>query len=187
MDAHEFHQILWKAESFESLERCTLRSVDSGWELAGTVVGLIGTPLEARYRIQVSSIWETRHVTVSLEDGLNFTTRTLERDQHGNWLVDGGPCTDIDGCFDVDLGITPATNTLPIRRLDLAIGEQASVDAAWVRFPELIVSRLPQTYTRIDESTYRYQSATGFETFLTVNPAGLTIDYEGGWKEIPSG
>ena len=187
MDEHAFNQILWKAEGFESLERCTLRADDTGWALSGTVVGLIVAPLEVRYQILVSPIWETRSVIVVLEDGAGVTKLMLDRDQHGNWRVNGNACPDIDGCFDVDLGITPATNTLPIRRLDLAIGEQASVEAAWVRFPEMVVSRLPQTYTRIDESTYRYQSATGFEAFLTVNSAGLTTDYEGGWKEVPFG
>ena len=33
--------------------------------------------------------------------------------------------------------VTPATNTLPIRRLNLQIGGSKSVIAAWVKFPDL--------------------------------------------------
>ena len=36
----------------------------------------------------------------------------------------------LDGCPDVDFGWTPATNTVPIRRLGLEVGETASITAA---------------------------------------------------------
>ena len=36
-------------------------------------------------------------------------------------------------CVDVDLSFTPATNTLPIRRLGLDIGEEAEIHVAWLR------------------------------------------------------
>ena len=41
------------------------------------------------------------------------------------------------GCPDVDLAVTPATSTLPVRRLDLGIGNREAVTAAWIKFPGL--------------------------------------------------
>jgi hypothetical protein len=184
MDDHAFHQILWKAEGFESLERCTLKANAAGWELDGTVVCLVNSPTEVRYHIRISESWETQLAIVSCANGPIVSRLTLIRNAQGAWQIDDLPRSDLDGCFDIDLGITPSTNTLPIRRLNLAVGEKASVDAAWVQFPSLEVARLPQTYTRIDDSTYHYQSATGFETYLQVNDAGLTTNYDGGWQEI---
>jgi hypothetical protein len=91
----------------------------------------------------------------------------------------------LHGLTDVDLGITPATNTLPIRRLDPAIGESVAVTAAWVRFPELTVESLPQTYTRLAERRYRYESAGGaFVAAIEVDDLGLVIAYEGGWRRV---
>ena len=80
------------------------------------------------------------------------------------------------GCTDVDLGLSPSTNTLPIRRLNLAIGASHTIQAAWVVFPELSVQKAAQTYTRVDEFTYRYSSGT-FEAELGVDDDGLVTSY----------
>ena len=39
------------------------------------------------------------------------------------------------GCVDLDLNFIPSTTLLPVRRLGLAIGQSAEVQAAWLRFP----------------------------------------------------
>ena len=82
----------------------------------------------------------------------------------------------LEGCTDVDLGCSPSTNTLPIRRLSLAVGASQTIQAAWVRFPELTVTSGTQTYTRLDESTYRYESGT-FSAELVVDEDGLVASY----------
>jgi hypothetical protein len=76
----------------------------------------------------------------------------------------------------VDLGCSPSTNTLPIRRLRLAPGKAATIKAAWVRFPELVVVKAAQTYARLDEFTWRYASGT-FDAELTVDEDGLVVAY----------
>jgi hypothetical protein len=100
----------------------------------------------------------------------------LERDPKGNWTVDGSAARSLKGCTDVDLGCSPSTNTLPIRRLRLAIGASATIRAAWVRFPELTVVKADQAYTRLDEFTYRYASGD-FASELTVDDDGLVASY----------
>lgn len=80
--------------------------------------------------------------------------------------------------------MTPATNTLPIRRLKLQVGSGQSVTAAWVKFPELSVQRLSQRYTRLKENTYRYESDTGFSAEIVVDDLGLVTAYPGGWRRI---
>ncbi len=95
------------------------------------------------------------------------------------------PVPAIEGLVDVDLGFTPATNTLPIRRLTRAVGEAVDVTAAWVRFPELTVEPLPQRYVRLDERRYRYASSGGaFVAELEVDDLGLVVRYEGGWERV---
>lgn len=89
------------------------------------------------------------------------------------------------GLVDVDLGFTPATNTLSLRRLAPAIGSSVDVTALWVRFPELTIEPLPQRYTRLSETRYRYESASGaFVAELEVDDLGLVVVYEGGWRRI---
>lgn len=74
------------------------------------------------------------------------------------WRVDGVVDRTLRGCTDVDLCCSPSTNTLPIRRLRLAVGASKTIKAAWVRFPGLSVVSASQTYARIDEVSYRYSS-----------------------------
>jgi hypothetical protein len=107
---------------------------------------------------------------------------TLGRNARGGWTVDGQPVRALKGCSDVDLGCSPSTNTLPIRRLRLDIGGSHTIGAAWVRFPDLTVHKIAQTYTRLDEFTYRYASAT-FEAELTVDDDGLVTVYSQ-WRRI---
>ena len=74
----------------------------------------------------------------------------------------------------------PSTNTLPIRRLRLAVGASKTIQAAWLRFPDLEVVKAAQTYTRLDELTYRYASGT-FQADLAVDDEGLVTAY-GPWR-----
>jgi hypothetical protein len=82
----------------------------------------------------------------------------------------------LKGCTDIDLGCSPSTNTLPIRRLRLVIGATSTIQAAWVRFPELDVVKAAQTYSRLDEFTYRYTSGD-FSAELTADDDGLVMTY----------
>ena len=70
----------------------------------------------------------------------------------------------------------PSTNTLPIRRLRLGVGASKTIQAAWVRFPALTVEKARQTYTRLDEFTYRYASGD-FEAELVVDDDGVEGQY----------
>ena len=86
----------------------------------------------------------------------------------------------MEGCIDVDLNFSPSTNLLPIRRLGLAVGEEAEVRAAWLRFPSFTLEPLPQLYRRLSDDTWRYESAGGaFVRDLTVNGDGFVDRYPG--------
>jgi hypothetical protein len=106
----------------------------------------------------------------------------LAVDAAREWTIDGRSCPDLRGCDDIDLSFSPATNLLPIRRLKLPVGAQASARAAWLRFPAVTVEPLDQTYERVSESRYRYESGGGsFVAVLETNAAGFVTRYPGLW------
>jgi uncharacterized protein len=89
------------------------------------------------------------------------------------------------GFIDIDLGITPATNTLPIRRLNLSVGESVELTATWIRFPELTVEPLSQRYTRLSKTTYRYENTDGsFSADLVVDKLGVVETYGEIWARV---
>jgi hypothetical protein len=101
------------------------------------------------------------------------------------WHLDGRPCAEVDGCADVDLAFTPATNLLPIRRLSLAPGEQAAARAAWLSFPGFALEPLDQVYRRTGATTYHYESGGGaVATALDVDADGFVRRYAGRWELV---
>jgi hypothetical protein len=122
-----------------------------------------------------------------VETSAGGTTRTLRLtvDEQRRWWDASGELQPLRGCVDVDLGVSPSTNTLPIRRLGLEVGAAAEIGAAWVRFPELDVTRLDQRYTRLDARRYRYQSLPDGRAYaIEVDDRGLVRRYEDGWERV---
>ncbi len=171
-------RVAWRrSDEIEADELCTLTVRDNGLSLVGTVIGAdAGRPLRVEYRVFAEPAGTTTAVYVRQWLGFEQQTLTLMRDPKRGWTQDGKPVRALKPCLDVDLGCSPSTNTLPIRRLRLPIGGSATIKAAWVRFPELEVVRADQTYTRVDEWTWRYASGT-FEAELTVDEDGLVAAY----------
>lgn len=179
--------LLWQRLDGPGHEVASLRRDGDGWLLEGVALALEDdAPLRVVYSVSCDAGWATRHVHVQLLHGSREAGLTLLADGRGGWVVDGAERSDLAGCIDVDLGVSPVTNTLPIRRLDLAIGEARDLAAAWVRFPSLEVRVLRQRYTRLSEHVYRYESAGGFSAELDVDDAGLVAHYPGGWEVVVS-
>jgi hypothetical protein len=171
-------RVAWRrSDEVETDEHCTLTLRDGGLSLVGTVLGAEGgVPVRIEYRVLADGSGMTTAAHVRDLRGFEQRAITLERDVKGNWRVDGVVVRALKSCIDVDLGCSPSTNTLPIRRLGLGIGASKTIQAAWLRFPELTVVKAAQTYTRVDEFTYRYASGT-FEADLTVDDDGLVAAY----------
>ena len=134
-------RVAWRrSDDIETDEHCTLTVRDSGLSLVGTVLGAeAGAPVRIEYRVLADAAGFTTATHVREVRGFETRTLALERDAKGNWTVDGKAVRALKGCTDVDLGCSPSTNTLPIRRLRLAIGASHTIKAAWLRFPELTV------------------------------------------------
>ncbi len=169
------------------VERCRMWRDGRAWHIAGSIITTNGPkPAEARYQIACDAQWQTRRVSVTVD--MYDAVRGIDiACDNGDWRADGRPVDALRGCVDIDLGWTPATNTLPIRRLDLKVGASSGpVTAAWLRFPELTLEPLPQVYERLAEKQYRYTSRGGeFTALLDVDDNGVVMEYEGYWKRVP--
>jgi hypothetical protein len=159
-----------------------------GRRFRGDVVLLRGErPSHVSYRVDLDADWRTRRVEVDVDQATERTSFHLAADGQGTWWVDDVLAPELAGCLDVDLGWTPSTNTLPIRRLGLAVGEQRDIRAAWLRFPELTLEAATQTYRRLDETTWRYASGD-FSADLLVDDQGYVRRYgDDLWRTPTSG
>jgi hypothetical protein len=176
--------VLWQDPASTGAERCTLDSGRSGTTFSGTALVVAGSaPCEVRYRVRVDQAGLTRRVDVESTGPDGDGRLTIEVGEGGQWLINDAHQPDLDGCLDVDLEFTPATNSLPIRRLALAVGDGADIRVAWVRYPSLKVEPAGQRYTRTAEASYEFRS-TGFKAELTVDEALLVDTYAGYWRQV---
>jgi hypothetical protein len=176
--------ILWRRLDQAGHDAALLSESSAGAILEGTAVfNESGRPCRLDYRVVCDARWHT--VSARIIGWLDTTTLDIAIGVNAAraWTLNGEPCPDAQGCDDVDLSFSPATNLLPIRRARLAVGERISVRAAWLRFPAVRLESLDQTYERVSQSGYRYESGNGsFVATLKTNAVGFVTQYPGLWE-----
>jgi uncharacterized protein len=164
---------VWNGIATPSVER--LRIAGDGPVLVDSAVD-VGTDRYV-YEAILDADWVFQELTVRSRAGGQLD---LRRTGEGAWSVNGAPRPDLADAIDIDLAFSPFTNTLPIRRLKLAVAESADIVTAYVSVPELDVVTDPQRYTRVAPDRYLYESRdSDFRAEITVDDDGLVADYPG--------
>lgn len=163
---------VWIGLEAPTAEDCEISITDRGVEVRST---FSGDAVDGAYRLWASSTWEFESLFVTANG------RHLQVRRAGNlWLVDDTARPDLHEAREVDLSVSPLTNSLPIRRLGLQVGQSADILAAYIRVPELDVMPSPQRYTRTGACEYLYESrSSDFRRTITVDRNGLVTDYPG--------
>lgn len=174
--------------AYEGCEVVRFLKKGDGVVLAGTTVGVEqGVPWSIHYTIRVGDGWRVRHATLTDLAGHRLDIRG---DGAGSWMIDGKRLPELDGCLDLDLEASVVTNTFPVHRLFLAVGERGESAAVYVRTDGLAVERLEQIYRRLPDEDGRlafdYESPRfGYHDTLRFAPDGLTVDYPGIGVRVP--
>ena len=174
--------VRWTDAGGQGLEHCLLTLGPDGLTLEGAVAGTRDGEYGAHYNLRADPQGRTREVRVRYVGGPELH---VSADPNARWRdeIAGTALPDLDGCLDVDIGVTPATNTLPIRRLDLGHGGSAGITAAYVPLPSQVEGAFlprpaPQRYTRLSDRLWRYEGLfRNFTADLTVDDLGLVLDY----------
>ena len=168
---------VWQRIDRSGLDTCRLYRHPQGWSLQGTAVFVeAGRACSFFYAVLADEHWVTRSATVEGHLGSRDTQLRVRRSATGLWRVGNETLPSLSNCLDIDLGFTPATNLLAIRRLALRVGQTAESPAAWLSSPSMRLKELPQTYARIARDLYSYEAPTvGYKGKLTVARNGTVI------------
>ena len=176
----------WKhQQAREGFEVAYFVQHDSGYHVHGTTVAIeLGQTWAVEYDIQLNASWTTRRADIVGRSVAGERHLLLEADGVGHWRIDGEPAPHLNGCLDVDLESSAMTNALPVHRMVLDVGQQASAPAAYVRAVGLNVERLEQSYLRLadraGQQRYRYTAPIfSFVCRLEYDDAGLVLSYPG--------
>jgi uncharacterized protein len=178
-------EVMWNQQIDNGTEHLVL-SMGAEIQADGLVVGqLKEQSYRIQYRITCDKGWNVQAIRASnlLQDNSFSLTRREEQ-----WLDGRGqPMAALRGCTEVDIMVTPFTNTLPIRRLKLEPGQAKNIVVIYVRAPDLNLARLEQRYTCLSRDAaggvYRYENlSSNFTSELQVDSDGLVVDYPGYFK-----
>jgi len=123
----------WQDWTGAGLEHVALAVGDEYITAHSVLIGETAAGFPARYSLKLRADWTVIDLQVEMMG--SDKSIYLRRTQESGWLDAAGEVhPELNEATDVDLAATPFTNTLPIRRLSLAIGESAEIVVAYVSF-----------------------------------------------------
>ena len=146
-----------------------------------------GQPFRFAYHLAWDSAWRLRTARLAVTTAGGSQSLALDTDGAGHWRDgEGRTLPALDGCLDIDIWPTPFTNTFPLRRQPLALGERREFRMVWVSAPALAVRPMRQGYTRLADRRYLYENleGSGFRADLEVDEDGVVLDYQGVFRRV---
>jgi uncharacterized protein len=145
-------------------------------------------PFRLAYRLRWDAAWQLRDADLTAITESGERSLHLQTSGDGQWSDGAGNAlAHLDGCRDIDIWPTPFTNSFPILREPLAVGERRQFLMAWVAAPDLTVQAQPQAYTRLADRLYLFENldGSGFRAELPVDEGGIVLDYPGLFRRVP--
>jgi hypothetical protein len=144
-------------------------------------------PFRLTYRLTWDDSWQLRDAVLVVRTEHSTRSLSLQTGGRGHWRDGNGRVIDdLEGCMDIDIWPTPFTNSFPIRREPMAVGERRQFRMAWISAPDLTLHPQPQAYTRLADRLYRFENldGSGFRADLPVDEDGVVVDYPGLFRRV---
>jgi len=169
----------WRTWDHEHLETLTLRWENEGW----TATGEVGREA-IMYVMRLSATWQVRQFLLFRD--LDEPDLWLGADGSGRWgEMNGAHRHDLAGCSDIGLVVTPFTTSVSIRRLALAVGDDADVTTAMVDVETLGVVPIAQHIERLTPRRFRRTILDSGEIIeFDVDEYGLVHDEPDAYRRL---
>lgn len=130
------------------------------------------------WNIKTNCRWGTVFFDIISRHCNQSQTISYDSDGKGNLTKAGQPQEQFNGCIDIDMSLTPFTNTLPIRRLQLQHPQTREIQVLYCDLPVQQIKPVRQQYTCVSATEYHYENIPNdFEAAILVTGSGLVVDY----------
>lgn len=169
----------WKSVEYHSRENCTVRTQGELLEIYSEVEGTYeGKSLGFTYLIRVNNLWETLYCSLTAAIDEEIFRYDLEQTISRRWTLNGAYRPEFDGCTEVDIPLTPFTNTLPINRLHLSLLQETQIKVVYIDVMAQKLKPVRQKYKKLSETLYHYENVPNdFEADIKVDKEGFVLDY----------
>ena len=177
--------IVWKSTYVNTTEFTTIIFKDN-IEVNGQITGQgLGKFLNINYRLEINNKWEIQAVEIIFQSDSSFNI-SLHKNKSKQWINEKGDVnSQLNNCTDIDITLTPFTNSLPINRLNLAVGVSKEIEVVYFDLPTNNFKPSKQRYTNLGNGVYKYESLeSGFTANLQVDSDGLVLNYPGIWHRV---
>jgi len=155
------------------------------------ITGIVDdSPFHVNYNLIINNDWQIYSFSIKAWTGKEiniFLKRINSFDEKSFvWSDEAGNLyPDFNECLDIDISLTPLTNTLPIRRLSPGKNQPAIIDVLYVEMPSGNLKHVKQRYTNLGKNTYLYESLdSDFKSEININENGFVTQYSVYWKLI---
>jgi uncharacterized protein len=176
--------IVWKGLYLNTIEHCKITKSSHLIVVHGQISGLVEhQPINIHYSIELNEGYEINSVQLqSFNDPFAVDLSHKNKkwfDLYGNHL------SQYDDCDDIDIALTPYTNTIPIKRLKFNLGDPREINVIYIDPLKKMLTRTRQRYTHIENRRYKYENIpSGFVSNIYTDNDGIVDIYPGIWQMI---
>jgi len=172
--------VVWQGISDKTLEVLKWHYVKNNIEVQSVINGNAeGISVLINYKAVINAAWEISYVEIRSVLGEKETFNTLKKED-GKWFKNNELSPEFSDCTDIDITLTPFTNSLPVNRLSLKMNEEKLINVVYVNIMEKEIAPAQQRYKKLSDTTYRFQTVPNdFEAIITFDDTGFVTDYPG--------
>lgn len=177
--------LLWRGLINKSWEHCKVDTVENGFKITSEVVGNhANSTYIINYLISTDNHWNVQEFEVSCE--MEGKRKQMDGKKTGSdWLINGQIIPAFEGFKYIDIAVTPLTNTLPIKGLELHVDQTQLIEVIYLDVLNDEIKPAKQKYTKLSKECYHYQNMeTGFTSSILIDRNGMVKTYPGRFELV---
>lgn len=171
--------IIWKGIFYNSLENCIVSFTVEGLRAKSVIVGYTDeSSFLIEYEVKTNHLFETQCATINYRYKSTQRIIRLTRHNSNEWIINGELDESLRGSKDIDISLTPFSNTLPVKRLSFDKIAEYKIKVIYIDIFGDKVRPVYQKYIKLSSNLYRFENVPkDFEAEIEFDELGLVTYY----------